>query len=504
MKAIYVRVSTEEQATKGYSIQDQLRRCKEKAGMDSEIREYVDDGYSGEFLERPALERLRKDIRDGLIEEVIVYDPDRLSRKLMHQLILTEEIEKYAKLTFVNTDYEKTPEGMLFYQMRGAIAEFEKAKIRERMIRGKIEKAKQGKVVRDAGIYGYKYNKEIANYEIYEPEAKVVRLIFDLFTNPRGRVQGINGIAKYLTERGYPTKKRKGVWHRQVVRQILMNETYTGIHYQRKWNTEGMLGNKYKPKEERIQQKLRPKEEWIPVKVPAIIDRKTFELAQKLLKESRRRWAGRPKRKYLLSGLLRCGDCGNTMTGRRTKNWGTYIFMYSDEKNTAGAKYEGCGNRVKCEDLDKFVWDTFVELITTKGKAAAETAATVEDSVDLEKHELEHIKEELERIKSFRQRLIRVMVENSDVIDEDDIRQQLVDLKEREERLKETQKELEKALENRQYEEYSEEIFEDTVKEFLQIENPDSLPIERKQEFLRKVFREIRVYSNGEIKFIRM
>lgn len=505
MKAIYVRVSTEEQAKKGYSLKDQLAKCREKVGKGVEVKEYIDDGHSGEFLERPALEKLRRDVRDGLIDEVIIYDPDRFSRRLMYQLILTEEIEKHAKLTFVNTEYANTPEGILFYQMRGAIAEFEKAKINERMTNGRIRKAKEGKVVKYSGTYGYKYNKKESMLEIYEPEAKVVRLIFDLFTNPQGRVKGINGIAHYLTDHGYPTKKGKGIWHRQVVRQILMNETYAGIYHQHKYDTEGMLGNKYKPKDERIPMTLRPREEWISVEVPAIIDRKTFDLAQKLLRESRRRWAGRPKRTYLLSGLLRCGDCGNTLTGRRTKNWGTYVFEYTDVKNTAGAKNKGCGNRVKCEDLDEFVWNTFVDIITNKGsKAAAEAAATTEEPYRLELQEFEHLEAEINRIKRNRKRLVQIMVENEDLIDEEEIREQLLELKEKEKQLLETKEELEEMLNQQNEAEIDEEIFEDTVEEFLKEKDPDSLPIERKQEFLRRVFREIRVYSNGDIKFIRM
>ncbi|TYS68841.1 recombinase family protein [Sutcliffiella horikoshii] len=506
MIALYARVSTEEQAKSGYSLKDQIRQCRDKAGKNDEIMEYVDDGYSGEFLERPALTKLRNDVREGLINKVICYDPDRLSRKLKNQLILSDEIEKRAELIFVNSEYQKSPEGMLFYQMRGAIAEFEKAKINERMTRGRREKAKQGKVVKDAKVYGYKFNKDKGELEIYEPEAKVVRLIFELFTNPMGRVKGINGIAHYLMDKGIPTKKGKGVWHRQVVRQILMNETYSGVYYHNKWNTEGMLGNKYKGKDERIPMTKRPKEEWIPVEVPPIVEKETFEYAQKLLKESRRRWAGHSKNKYLLSGLLRCGDCGNTLTGRRTKNWGKYVLEYTDIKNTAGAKNPGCGNRIKCEELDEFVWNTFVNLMTTKGQVVAEAAVTVEEeeTQSFEQGELERIEAELERIKMARQRLINFMVNNADIVDEEDIRNQMKELKSKEEHLTKLKEEVIEMLQNRQHEEFNEEILNETIEQYLREDNPQLLTIERKQDYLRKVFREIRIYSNGKVEFIRL
>lgn len=503
MIALYARVSTEEQARSGYSLQDQIRQCRQKAGS-TETMEYIDDGYSGEFLERPALTKLRNDVREGLINSVIVYDPDRLSRKLVNQLIVSEEIEKKAGLVFVNGDYTKTPEGMLFYQLRGAIAEFEKAKINERMSRGRREKAKQGKVVKDVKVYGYVYNKERNELEINEDEAKVVQLIFDLFTNPRGRVRGINGIAHYLMDKGIPTKKGKGVWHRQVVRQILMNETYTGIFYHNKWNTEGMLANKFK--DEKISMTHRPREEWIGVEVPPIVEKETFAYSQKLLKESRRRWAGHSKNIYLLSGLVRCGDCGNTMTGRRSKNWGTYIFEYSDVKSTAGSKHHGCGTRIKCEDLDAFVWEAFVNLMSTKGQMLSEVAATSEtkDVMSFEKSELHRIESELERVKTGRKRLLNFMVNNEDLVDEEEIRNQLKDLKDKEEKLLRLKEETSVLIKNMENEESNEEILNEAVEQYLRENNPELLTVEQKQDYLRKIFREIRVYEDGKVELIRM
>ena len=304
MVGIYVRVSTEESAQRGYSIQDQIRECRKKAGTDEAI-EYIDEGISGEFLDRPGLTKLREDVRQGLITKVVCLDPDRLSRKLMNQLIVTEEFDRQGvELVFVNGEYARTPEGQLFYSMRGAISEFEKAKITERMTRGRREKARQGKVVRDYQVYGYDYDKEKECFVINEDEAKVVRLVFDLFTKPNDKVDGINGIAKYLTEQGIPTKRGAKVWHRQVVRQMLMNRAYIGEFYQNRWNTEGMLGNQFRSPEERVRMRERPKNEWIRVPCPAIIDEETFFHAQTLLEESRRRWSKKSKHQYLLSGLV--------------------------------------------------------------------------------------------------------------------------------------------------------------------------------------------------------
>lgn len=366
MIAVYARVSTEEQAKHGFSLQDQIRACREKAAS-TEILEYVDDGVSGEFLNRPALTRLRQDIRTGDVREVVCLDPDRLSRKLIHQLILSDEIEQRVALVFVNGEYTRTPEGQLFYQLRGAISQFEKAKINERMSRGRREKARQGRVLRDFHIYGYDFDEETERLVTNEREAMVVRLVFDQFTSPDTHVHGISGIARYLTALGIPTKRGGRTFHRQVVRQMLMNRTYVGEFYQNKWNTEGMMGNRFRPIEERIAQTLRPRDEWIRIDVPVIVEPTTFEHAQVLLAEARRRWAGTSKRTYLLGGLVRCGDCGRTMTGRSQRVWGKSVCVYRDGARKAHEAMVVCSRVVPCDRLERSVWQAVLAWLERMG-----------------------------------------------------------------------------------------------------------------------------------------
>lgn len=495
MIGIYTRVSTEEQARSGYSLKEQLRACREKADS-NEVIEYVDEGMSGEFLDRPSLTRLRKDIREGIIIKVICLDPDRLSRKLMNQLILSEEIEKKATLIFVNGEYQRTPEGMLFYQMRGAIAEFEKAKITERMGRGRREKARQGKVLRDFQIYGYKYDKENEQLLIDEYEAKVVKLIFQLFTKPNELVSGINGIAKYLTNQLIPTKRNAKQWHRQVVRQILFNRTYIGEFYQNRWNTEGMLGNKYKNLDERVKMEERPKLEWIEIPSPVIIDVEQFEHAQALLKQSRRRWSGINKNVYLLSGLVRCAECGNTMTGRNSKNWGTYVLEYTDVKNTAGAKQKGCGIRLKCEELDEKVWETIKEWLNNP----EEIANTIDDKGEdhsFEEKELERINHELTRIKTGRQRLLNLLMID-DSIEEGDLRDKLKELKDKEQELLVMKAKLEPKLKEIEESNINENLIQKASEYYLTLPS-EELSLNTKKELIRSVVKEIRVSKDKKV-----
>lgn len=499
MIAVYARVSTEEQAKHGFSLADQLRECKRKAGTD-DVLEYVDEGISGEFLDRPQLSKLREDIRSGLVHKVVCLDPDRLSRKLMNQLIISDEIESRAELMFVNGEYARTPEGQLFYQMRGAISQFEKAKINERMSRGRREKARQGRVLRDFHIYGYDFDSEKEQFVVNSREATIVKLIFDLFTNSNGRVQGINGIAKYLTDIGVPTKRGVGVFHRQVVRQMLMNRSYIGEFYQNRWNTEGMLGNRYRPPEERIAQKPRPREEWIRLPIPAIIDSEQFQYAQSLLAESRRRWAGTGKRSYMLSGLLRCGECGNTMTGRKGKAWGREQYYYSDRKATAGANNPGCGTDIKCDELEHQVWDTILSWIRAPDE---ELIAELENNPQLssEQRQLENIQTELERLEVVSRRLMNFLSDPD--IDEQDIREKLKDVQI--ERRSLNQKKL--AITSRLDKMNSKDMREEaehrrtmlmTIWDSLASVEVHHIGAQAGRDLLRTVIKEIRVFEQGQ------
>src|SRR5690625_2928289 len=148
MIAIYARVSTEEQL-KGYSIEGQIEDCVRLAET-NDVLTYIDDGYTGEILNRPNLTKLLEDVEKGVIEKVICYDPDRLSRKLLNQLIITEKLDKHeVKLLFVKSDYKNDPEGNLYFQVRGAFSEFDKAKIKHNTMTGRYRKAKRGKVVKN-------------------------------------------------------------------------------------------------------------------------------------------------------------------------------------------------------------------------------------------------------------------------------------------------------------------------------------------------------------------
>lgn len=497
---IYARVSTEEQAKKGYSLEHQIEKCKEHAYRDNpdtdiQFMLYVDDGFSGEYMERPNLTKLREDVSSRLINEVYCYDPDRLSRNLMHQLLIDEAIAKNSRLIFVNGEYEKTPEGILFFQLRGAIAQFEKAKINERMSNGRISKAKRGKVVKDYKVYGYNYNRDLGQMEVNEAEATIVRFIFDAFIGKLSEFKGINGIALYLTEKEIPTKKGLGSWHRQVVRQIIMNRAYIGEFYQNKWNTEGSLGNQYKTKtEDKVHPTERPKEDWILVPCPVIIELAQFDHAQKLLQVARQRWAGFGKHDYLLSGLLRCETCGNTMTGRQQTNWGKKVYEYTDVKNTAGFKTKGCGRHLKCEKLDDYVWGQVYGYLM-KAKESSPTDVEL-NAPSFEINEKIRLNKLLIETEQGRKQFIKAIISGKlSGLSEGEQNEALMDSQKKIEKIKLQIEEQDSSLKQRELQKGKANLFQESIEGFFN-EGTTEIAIEDKKKLIRMMVREIHLGDN--------
>jgi site-specific DNA recombinase len=314
------------------------------------IKEYVDDGYSGAYLERPALESMREALRSGLFQAVVCYDVDRLSRNLSHQLIITEDIEKSgATLHFVKSNYESTPEGRMFYAIKGAFAGYEREKIRERTARGRLAMLQQGKVVQDSHVYGYDFDKEEHAYFINQGEARTIRKIFSLYLSGHG---GISAICRWLDENvdEYPPPKGTA-WSKSTIHDILRQEMYTGKYYSNRIY-HFRLPNK---KEEK---RIRPQEEWIEMRCPAIIGEEEHQEALRLLKRNKTYDFHTNRTPTLLQGMVYCGKCGHMLHVRNggTKN-GTRWYMCW-RNNNQGRSEPGCGVRsMQCSAVDNAFWE---------------------------------------------------------------------------------------------------------------------------------------------------
>jgi Site-specific recombinases, DNA invertase Pin homologs len=353
--AIYARVSTAEQAEKGYSLDTQLEACRRRAGElgAQHTEEFVDDGYSGEFIERPAFDRLRSRLAGREFSYVIVYDPDRLARNLAHQLIVTEEMEQAgAELVFVSVSFEQSPEGKLFYSIRGAIADYEKEKIKERSLRGKRGKAAKGKIIADAKPFGYTFDRQVSNYVVNEPEAEIVRRMYAWLVEDK---VGTATICKRLNEEGIPSPRLKKPWIVSAVYRLLTNPLYKGVHVAMRYKYQKVGQNK------RVRV-LRPEAEWIEVPVPPIVDTAVWEAAQRQLKANKSLAKRNLKHEQLLNGLVYCGKCGRKMTiayaGKSSAPKSYYVCISQRSNTYIYSGQERCdARRIPTTALDQAVYD---------------------------------------------------------------------------------------------------------------------------------------------------
>ncbi|MBM4465143.1 MAG: recombinase family protein [Chloroflexi bacterium] len=346
----YARVSTEDQAKHGYSLPSQIeagRKYAEERGW-TVVAEISDDGISGATLDRPGLDRIRDMAKAREIEAIIVYDLDRLSRKAVYQMLIEEELGKAGiTIHYVQGDYGDSDEGRLMKQIRASIAEYERAKITERMVRGKRSKARQGRAGNGGTTaYGYRHDGN-GSLVIEEREAQVVRTIFELYTN--GEDLSISEIARRLTASPHKTSTGNKKWRPCTVGCILNNETYAGTLYY----------NKYRKKSEYIDaRETRPKDEWIPVPVPPIVSRATFETAKRRLAHNRKVKRRQTRHPYLLGGMLSCAECGYAYVSTSSNDHRYYYDSgkYTDKKHHPTSS-------LRADLVEEKVWEAVKEIL---------------------------------------------------------------------------------------------------------------------------------------------
>src|SRR5215831_13980147 len=233
--AFYARVSSEQQAT-AHTIQSQITALSERAKTDGfpvpPERQFIDEGYSGATLVRPAMDKLRDLATVGGIDRIYVHSPDRLARNYAYQVLLMDEWRRAGvEVVFLNRSLGQSPEDDLLLQVQGVVAEYERAKIMERSRRGKKHAAQRGSLnVMSNAPYGYRYvtahdGGGQARFEPIPEHADVVRNIFEWIGRERCTLAEV---CRRLQRAGKMTATGKRVWSRQTVWHILQNPVYQG------------------------------------------------------------------------------------------------------------------------------------------------------------------------------------------------------------------------------------------------------------------------------------
>ena len=361
----YARVSGDDRGKDGRNLAGQTEMCRDYAAgrgytVIAELQE-DDRGASGADWDLPQLNRALEMARAGEFDVLIARELDRFARGLAKQLVIEQEFRRAGvEIDYVLGEYPDTPEGQLNKNIRAVIAEFERLKIKERMTRGRRLKVKAGNVL-TAGFhpYGYRVAKRDGKriLEVYEPEARIIRLVFTWYVEGDGENGPLNlsAVTRRLNEMRVPTaadtglqgrvnkKKPWGEWTRSSVHNILRNETYAGS-----WR----YGKRSKPGRN-------PDEGPITVEVPAIVTREIWEAAQDRLAYNRQNARRNLKNEYLLSKRVMCGKCGLKMAGTygigREK---LYLYYYCPtSKNVLDYAHICDAARIRADHVDYRVWE---------------------------------------------------------------------------------------------------------------------------------------------------
>ena len=374
--ALYVRVSTSRQQ-QTQTIEQQLNRLRAKVAAEpdwhlAEEHVYRDDGYSGASLNRPGLDHLRDHAALGAFELVLITAPDRLARKYVHQVLLIDEMQsRGCQVEFLDRPMSDDPHDQLLLQIRGAVAEYERSLIAERMRRGRQAKLRSGTLLPwTYAPYGYILDPERprdpSRVRLDPVKAEIVKQIFAWYTDPEIPAT-LYWVAKTLSEHQIPTPRGGLRWNVASVRGILRSPAYTGTAYSGRTHPTPARQRKsaLQPVGRGESTKPAPVDEWIAVRVPAIVSQDTFELAQHRL-EQNKQMARRnnSEHEYLLRGLVSCSQCQLASTGRMLRPGYAYYVCRGRTEALRAAKGERCTARyAPADELDQLVWQDLCRLL---------------------------------------------------------------------------------------------------------------------------------------------
>ncbi|MGB6769904.1 MAG: recombinase family protein [Methyloceanibacter sp.] len=508
--AIYTRVSSDRQK-EDHTIASQTAALIEYAQTQGYAVPpewtFQDEGYSGATLVRPGLEALRDLSAEGQITAVLVYSPDRLSRKYAYQVLLTEELSRCGvEVIFLKSPAGATPEDQLVVQFQGMIAEYERAQIAERSRRGKRHKAQQGVVnVLSGAPYGYRYVKKsdhsAAYYEVIEHEAQVVRMVFETYTR---RHLSINAIARLLNEQRIPTRTEKTRWERSTVWAMLRNPAYQGkacygkTELQPRQRITRPLRQRNRLPNRNSANHERPRQEWIEVAVPAVVTEEVFALAQEQLEKNKHFSPRRTKKPTLLQGMLVCQQCGYAMYrssgGRSHRKLDYYRCIGSDGYRRLNGPL--CTNRpVRQDHLDEIVWEQVIRLLEdgTLIQSEIDRRREVAQNTDPRRQRGQGLRREQARLENHIERLVSAYQEG--LVTFAQLRQRMPDLQKRSQAVESELHSLEMAVvDETRYLKLAESLAGFRTK--LRV-RAQTLDVRERQQLLRLLVKEILVGADA-------
>jgi site-specific DNA recombinase len=421
--ALYVRVSSEDQAREGYSLVAQQEKLEEYGKKNGYLlnREniYIDDGYSGKTENRPALRRLSENAQKHNFDVVLVYRLDRFFRNVR---LLLESVEMLGQhgvgLKSITEPFDtSTPIGRYVLVNLGAIAELERAIIMERKELGTLKAAQDGKWMGGTPPYGYRIKRETKKLELVKKDAKVVKMLYNWLVNEKMTLykiqQRINSMSiptKHdLLSKAKPTGSRCW-WRTATLARMFQNEIYAGTFWFRKYKH---------PTNSRTVENLRPEEEWVSIPVPPVVSKTQFELARKQIEENRKLSPRRTERTYLFSKKLYCGLCGGLMVAQYQppgKSRRTEVKFYTCHKRSKQHTPVLCTQKSIVETrIEVPLWEALKKLLMNPEAMLGEieTLQKKDDHRPALLAKQEQIEKQLKGLESKRERILDLYMEGA-------------------------------------------------------------------------------------------
>ncbi len=388
---LYARVSTEEQVKSGYSLRQQMERLREYAATEGYevLEEVTDPGQSGASLERPGMDRVRDLVAAGSVSVVLAQDRDRFAREPAYHYLLKREFEEHgATIRSLNDRGDESPEGELTDGILDQLAKFERAKMAERSRRGKIRKAREGKIISSSTPdYGFAFNEDRDNYVVDPERMAVVRRIFEMIG---AEGASISSVKKTLDRERVPTPAGARFWSRPFVKQCILDDVYRSHSVE---EIEGLLApgvaaqldlakrygvwwyNRKRVSQRQVSEGLgeerryrkrstvshKPKDEWIAVPVPdSGIPREWIDAARSLVENNSAPSAAGDRFWELSGGVARCAECGSYMipsTTRAAKDKPRHYYYRCATRHAHGK--EACPHTKmhRADKLEPTVWE---------------------------------------------------------------------------------------------------------------------------------------------------
>src|SRR6266851_421337 len=332
---------------------------------------FRDDGHTGAKLQRPGLDALRDQAARAAFDVVLVTAPDRLARNYVHQMVILEELERHGiSVVFIDRPPSDDPHEQLVVQIRGAVAEYERTLIADRMRRGRQAKLRAGRLLPwTIAPYGYRMHPERprdpALVEVDEAAAAVVRELFQAYAEGEAT---LHALAVRLTTRGIASPTGRRFWSASSVRVILTNPAYIGEAVSGRLQSRPSRRRRsaLEPVGRGVSVQPAPREQWITVPVPAIISPEVFNAAQQRLVTNQQLARRNTTYMYLLRGLVSCGRCQLSCTGRAGHPNAKYQYYVCRGKlpTVTSNREQHCPSRlIPADQLDVLVWDDLCQMV---------------------------------------------------------------------------------------------------------------------------------------------